>query len=89
LSTGKIMKIPNETKQREKFLLLLKEIRQKNSMTQVELAKKLCVPQSFISKYESGERQLDVLELRQICQLIGISFDSFVRQLEETLNETK
>ena len=89
LSTNKNMKIPNENKQREKFLLLLKEIRQKNGVTQVELAKKLGVPQSFVSKYELGERQLDILELRQICQLIGISFDDFIRQLEEKINETK
>jgi len=83
------MKIPNENRQREKLLLFLKEIRQKRRVTQVELAEKLGVPQSFVSKYESGERQLDILELRQICQLIGISFDNFVRQLEEKLNETK
>jgi transcriptional regulator with XRE-family HTH domain len=83
------MKIPNENRQREKFLLLLKEMRQKRGVTQVELAEKLGVPQSFVSKYESGERQLDILELRQICQFIGISFDNFVRQLEEKLNETK
>jgi transcriptional regulator with XRE-family HTH domain len=83
------MKIPNENRPREKFLLLLKEMRQKRGVTQVELAEKLGVPQSFVSKYESGERQLDILELRQICQFIGISFDNFVRQLEEKLNETK
>jgi len=83
------MKIPNENRQREKFLFLLKDIRQKRGVTQVELAEKLGVPQSFVSKYESGERQLDILELRQICQLIGISFDNFVHQLEEKLNETK
>jgi transcriptional regulator with XRE-family HTH domain len=83
------MKIPNENRQRAKFLLLLKEMRQKQGITQVELSEKLGVPQSFVSKYESGERQLDVLELRQICQFIGISFDNFVRQLEEKLNETK
>ena len=85
----KTMKIPNENRQREKLLLLLKEIRQKHGVTQAELAEKLGVPQSFVSKYETGERQLDILELRQICQLIGISFDNFVRQLEEKLNETK
>ncbi len=83
------MKLPNENRQREKLLLLLKEIRQKRGVTQVELAEKLGVPQSFVSKYESGERQLDVLELRQICQIIGISFDDFIRQLEEKINETK
>ena len=86
---NKTMKIPNENRQREKFLFLLKEIRQKRGITQVELAEKLGVPQSFVSKYESGERQLNILELRQICQLIGISFDNFVRQLEEKINETK
>ena len=83
------MKIPNENRQRQKLLLLLKEIRQKRGVTQVELAEKLSVPQSFVSKYESGERQLDILELRQICQFVGISFDNFVRQLEEKINETK
>lgn len=83
------MKIPNENRHRAKLLLLLKEIRQKHGITQVELADKLGVPQSFVSKYESGERQLDILELRQICQFIGISFDNFIRQLEEKINETK
>ncbi|MHB8778561.1 MAG: helix-turn-helix domain-containing protein [Anaerolineales bacterium] len=83
------MKISNENRQREKLLLLLKELRQKRGVTQVELAEKLGVPQSFVSKYESGERQLDVLELRQICQFIGISFDNFARQLEEKINATK
>jgi len=83
------MKIPNENRQREIFLFLLKEIRQKNGITQVELAQKLGVPQSFVSKYESGERQLDILELRQICQLIGVSFDNFVHQLEEKIYEAK
>ena len=85
----KTMKIPNENRQREKFLFFLKEMRQKRGITQVELAEKLGVPQSFISKYESGERQLDILELREICQRFGISFDNFCRQLEEKLNETK
>ena len=83
------MKLPNENRQREKLLLLLKEIRQKRGVTQVELAEKLGVPQSFVSKYESGERQLDILELRQICLHVGVSFDNFIRQLEEKLNETK
>lgn len=83
------MKIPSENRHREKLLVLLREIRQKRNMRQVELAEQLGVPQSFVSKYESGERQLDVLELRRICQVLGIDFDDFARQLEERLNETK
>jgi transcriptional regulator with XRE-family HTH domain len=83
------MKITNEIHQRKKLLVLLKEIRQKNGIRQVELAMQLGVPQSFISKYESGERRLDILELWHICQLIGISLEDFIRQLEEKLNETE
>ena len=83
------MKIQNENRQRGKLLLVLKEMRQKRGITQVELAEKLGVPQSFVSKYELGERQLDILELREICRHFGISFDNFCRQLEEKLNETK
>jgi transcriptional regulator with XRE-family HTH domain len=83
------MKIPNETLQREKLIRLLKELRQKSALRQAEMAKQLDVPQSFVSKYESGTRNLDILELRQICQLMGISLQDFVKKLEEELNETK
>ena len=86
---GNSVKIPNEIRHREKLLMLFKEMRQKRGIRQVELAEQLGVPQSFVSKYESGERQLDILELRRICQVLGIPFDAFIRQLEEKLNETK
>lgn len=83
------MKIPNENRHREKLLMLLKEVRQKRAIRQVDLAEQLGVPQSFVSKYESGERQLDILELRRVCQVLGIDLNDFVRQLEENLNETR
>jgi transcriptional regulator with XRE-family HTH domain len=83
------MKIQNGTRQREKLLLLLRELRQKSAMRQIDIAEQLDVPQSFISKYESGTRRLDILELRRICQLMGISLQDFVKKLEENLNETK
>lgn len=83
------MKIPNEIRQREKLLLLLRELRQEQKILQVDMAEQLEVPQSFVSKYESGTRNLDILELRRICQLMGISLPDFVKKLEERLNETK
>jgi transcriptional regulator with XRE-family HTH domain len=83
------MRIPNENRHREKLLTLLKELRHERGLRQVELAEQLGVPQSFVSKYESGERQLDILELRRICQILGINLDDFAKHLEEKFNEAK
>jgi transcriptional regulator with XRE-family HTH domain len=75
--------------QHEKLQALLKRIRQDKGIRQVELAERLSVPQSFISKYESGDRRLDVLELRQVCMAIGISLQEFIQELENLLDEAK
>ena len=83
------MKKTNRELQREKLQELLKRIRQDKGIRQIELAEKLGVPQSFVSKYESGDRQLDILELRRICQAVGISMQEFMRKLEDSLNESK
>jgi transcriptional regulator with XRE-family HTH domain len=83
------MKLPNESYQRKQFLTLLKRIRQEKGLRQVELAERLGVPQSFVSKYESGDRRLDLLELRQVGLILGISLADLVQELENNLNETK
>ena len=83
------MNLPNEAEEQEQLLYLLKKIREENSLTQVVLAKKLGTPQSFVSKYESGDRRLDLLELKKICQAIGISTIDFLQRLEEGFDETK
>lgn len=83
------MKHSNIEIQREKLLALLRRIRQDKGLRQVELAARLGVPQSFVSKYESGDRRLDILELRQVCDAIGISLAEFIRKLENSINETK
>ena len=57
------------SKEYKAFLRKLKKARKKTGLTQVEIAKKLGKPQSFISKIESGERRLDVIELKQISKL--------------------
>lgn len=51
-------------------------------MTQVELAARLGQHQSFVSKYETGERRLDFLEVREICGALQVSFPGFVRRYE-------
>jgi transcriptional regulator with XRE-family HTH domain len=69
----------------EKLQELLREVRTKAGFSQVELAKKLGRPQSFVSKYESGERRLDLVELREICKALKISLTDFVKRFEKTL----
>jgi len=42
------------------------------------VAAALGVPQSFVSKYESGERRLDLIELQQVCQALDVDLLDFV-----------
>jgi transcriptional regulator with XRE-family HTH domain len=66
---------------------LLRQTREERGLRQKELADILNLPQSYISKVESGERRLDVLELREICLALGVSLADFTAQLEERLGQ--
>ncbi len=54
------------------FLDRIIEARHSAGLTQQELADKLRRPQSYVSKYERGERRLDVLEFVDIAAAIGV-----------------
>lgn len=75
--------------QQERLRNLLRQIRLNAGLRQIDLAKRLGQPQSYVSKYESGERRLDLLELRQVCEAMGISLQEFVRRFEGSSNETR
>jgi transcriptional regulator with XRE-family HTH domain len=64
-----------------RFLKLLKRARVESGLTQVDLAKRLGRPQSFVSKCESGERRVDVAEFLAFCKAIQIDPVFVVRQL--------
>jgi len=74
------------TTEYDRLQALLRQIRLDAGLTQVELADRLGQPQSFVSKYESGERRLDLIELRQICKEVGVSLEEFIRRLEVYLS---
>jgi transcriptional regulator with XRE-family HTH domain len=61
---------------------LLRETREKAGVTQVELAARLKVPQSFVSKIESGERRVDLIELKAVCDALNVSLVEFVRTFQ-------
>lgn len=64
-----------------KLRSILAKARGDASLTQAQVAEKLKRPQSFVSKYESGERQLDVIEFLGVCKAIGISPAQVLEQL--------
>jgi transcriptional regulator with XRE-family HTH domain len=71
------------------FLELLYQVRVTAGMTQKTLAEKLDVPQSFISKVETGERRLDIIELSEVCRCLNITLGDFVKTLEHKINESR
>lgn len=64
---------------------LLREARAHAGLTQVQLAEMLDQSQSFVSKYERGDRRLDIIQLRTVCKTLGVTLADFVKQLEKTL----
>jgi len=68
---------------------LLKQLRVKADLRQLDLANLLKKPQSYVSKYESGEKTLDFIEVHEICRSLNISLIDFVKLYEENVNESK
>jgi len=71
-------------KQRERkiFLDLLRELRKQKGLTQGQVAKGIGAKQAFVSKYETGERRLDFLDLVAICDVLSISVVKFAERFE-------
>ena len=61
------------------FRKLLKELRMAKNFSQMELAARLGMPQSYVSKYETGERRLDFVETVLVCEALGIGIQNFAK----------
>lgn len=72
---------PVHSSRYREFLKRLREAREKAGLPQVEVARRLGKPQSYVSKCESGERRVDVIELEDFAKLYGVSIGSFVSRL--------
>lgn len=70
------------TKEYRAFRLLIIEYRISRGISQIQMAKELSRPQSHVSKYESGERRLDLIEFRQIAHILNIDILEFFTRLE-------
>lgn len=63
------------------FLNLLVQERKNRGITQVLLAKRLNKPQSYVSKYENGERRLDIVEFLDIAACLELDAAAFIQKL--------
>ena len=71
------------------FRELLKETRSAKNLTQADVAKILSLPQSYVSKYESGERRLDFVETVLVCEALGMRIDDFAAAYSTKLARTR
>lgn len=69
-------------RERKIFLDLLRELRKQKGLTQDQMAKAIGARQAFVSKYETGERRLDFLDLVTICEVLNISIVKFAERFE-------
>ena len=67
------------------FCESLKVARKAAGLTQQQLAKRLGQHQSFISRFEIGERRLDVIEYVEVARAIGIDPSSHLRRIERSI----
>ena len=54
-------------------------------LTQRELADRLHKPQSFVAKYEGGERRIDVVEFLTVCQAMGVDPAKLLKALKNAI----
>ena len=70
------------TERYELFRQLLIEYRKNAGLTQTDVANALSKPQSFVSKYEKGERRIDLLEFLDSSAAIGFEPQKFIDRIQ-------
>lgn len=68
---------------------LLRGYRKEAGLRQIDLANKLHKPQSYVSKYEIGEKTLSFLEVFDICAELNISISELSQKFEGMLRSNK
>lgn len=73
------------------YLLLRRELiaaREARGLTQADLARALGRSQSFVSKYEVGERRLDVVDFVLVCNHLDVKAGDLLRAIQQHCENT-
>lgn len=65
-----------------RLLERLRALRIDRGVLQTELARRLDVPQQYVSRYESGETRMDIVQLWRYCRALGVSFTACCKGLD-------
>jgi transcriptional regulator with XRE-family HTH domain len=71
------------------FRSMLIEARTNSGLTQTQIAETLVKPQSYVSKYERGERRIDFPEFMELANVLKIDVEVFVNNYKTALAATK
>lgn len=76
------MKKSRHSKRYQRLLFALRALRKEAGLTQTEAAAKFGAHASFVSKCESGERRIDVVELVDFCRLYGTTIGELLKRAD-------
>ena len=77
------MPVSQFTSQYQRFCTILAEARTSRAISQVSLAERLGKPQSYVSKYENGERRLDIVEFLEIAAALEIDPHDIIDKIKD------
>ena len=87
LTSGAEIRLPMDksihSPQYQDFLRRLRLAREAAGLSQTQVAERLGEPQSWVSRIETGETRMHVIELLAYFDAIGASAAEFVRELEQ------
>jgi transcriptional regulator with XRE-family HTH domain len=75
------MQKSQHTRKYQRLLKALREARRGARLTQLDIAAKLGTYASYVSKCESGERRVDIVELAEFCRVYGLKLADFLKQV--------
>ena len=76
----------DKQQRRAKLGEALSTLRVSAGLNQAEVALRLGKPQSFVSKYESAERRLDLPDLEEVVAAIGVSLEDAIAQYRKVVD---